>query len=313
MAEIDSLVGKITPSPGVRYTAIALNQKGRDRRAAWMPPLSDPLMPSAALYTHLCDTFARRNTNRSSEQERAQWPAIVAAAQNSQKKEACIAIGAAWGSNFEGRFSQQQRMAVLGQEHALWDAAGIPVTWVSFADPMSWCMPDWVEGQLTAIRDTWPQIRNVQLHLHDGRGMALPSMYAALRVLDETYELHLDVTAGGVGGCPYCGNGRATGMAPAEDVIHMLETMGISTGVDLEKYIDVVLMLDQILGRATMGHVSKAGPRPDRAHLYDPNLPLVETHEQAMHFKFGPEVAADGLIPWAEPIPAPSAGRQSAG
>jgi hydroxymethylglutaryl-CoA lyase len=53
----------------------------------------------------------------------------------------------------------------------------------------------------------------VHLHLHDARNMALPSIYAALRVLDETHTLYLDITAGGIDGCPYCGNGRAPSRA----------------------------------------------------------------------------------------------------
>ena len=306
MAQVDEVVAGFTPRPGVRYTAAALNEKGRERRAAWMPPLSDVLMPPM-LYTHLCDTFVRRNTNRSRADEIASWPRVVQAALDRGAAEVGIGLGAAWGSNFEGRFTLEQRMAQLRDAYELWAPTGIPVTWIGFADPMSWCMPDWVEEQLAAVRSTWPSIRNVHLHLHDARGMALPSIYAALRVLDETFSLHLDVTAGGIGGCPYCGNGRATGMAATEDVVHMLETMGIPTGVDLDKLIQAVWLLEDVLGRPTMGRVSKAGGRPELpADFYDPNLPLVETHEQARHFLLGPAVAEDGLRPWREPIPAPA-------
>lgn len=305
MADIEELVTSYNPVPGIRYTAIALNQKGRDRVAELTPPLSASLMPPFT-YAHLCDTFVRRNANMSQADEIAQWPLVVQAAVDAKLKEVGIGIGAAWGSNFEGEFSIEQRMKMLRAQHALWADAGIGVTWVSLADPMSWCMPNWVEDQLRIIREEWPNIRNVHLHLHDARGMALPSVYAALRALDETDTVQLDVTAGGVGGCPYCGNGRATGMAATEDVVHMLETMGIETGVDLAKLIEAVDLLEDIIGRSAPGHVAKAGPRPDRGHLYDPNLPLVETHEQATHFKNGDSVLADSSHPWREPIPAPN-------
>jgi hydroxymethylglutaryl-CoA lyase len=307
MARIDEVVAGFTPVPGVRYTALALNERGGERRAAYMPPLE--FAPGApALFTHLCDTFARRNTNRSRAEELAGWPAIIEAARTSQATEAGLGLGAAWGSNFEGAFTLAQRMAVLAEQHACWDAAGIPVTWVLLADPMSWCMPDVVETQLLALMQTWPGIRNIHLHLHDARGMALPSIYAALRVLDERFALYLDVTAGGIGGCPYCGNGQATGMAPTEDVVHMLESMGIRTGVDLGKLIEAVWLLEEILGRPTMGHVSKAGPRPlYPADFYDPNLPLVQTYGQARHFLLGSAVAEGGQRPWRVPIPAPAA------
>ena len=79
-------------------------------------------------------------------------------------------------------------------------------------------------------------------------------------------------------------------MAPTEDLVHMLDGMGIETGIDLDKLIEAVWLLEEILGRPTMGQVSKAGPRPDRSALYDPNMPFVATFEQAKHFLKGPDV-----------------------
>lgn len=83
----------------------------------------------------------------------------------------------------------------------------------------------------------------------------------------------------------------------------MLEDMGIDTGVDMDKLIDCVWMLEEILGRTTMGHVSKAGPKPHTSEeFYDPNAPFVETFDQAKHFKLGPEAYKGGIYPWREPI-----------
>jgi hydroxymethylglutaryl-CoA lyase len=304
MADIESLVASFTPREGVRYTALALNQRGRERMAAFMPPLSPSLLPPMT-YAHLCDTFVRRNANQTQQDEIAAWPRVVDAAVAASANEAGIGIGAAWGSNFEGPFTLDQRMAMLRRQQQAWSGSGIPVTWVSLADPMSWCLPHWVEEQLTAIAQTWPLIKNVHLHLHDARGMALPSVYAAVRALDDTFTIQLDVVAGGIGGCPYCGNGRATGMAATEDVVHLLEAMGIETGVDLDRLIDAVWLLEEVIGRPTPGHVSKAGPRPGPGACYDPNLPLVETHDQARHFKRGDQAVSDGVRPWRAPIPAP--------
>jgi hydroxymethylglutaryl-CoA lyase len=305
MAAIDELMERFTPRRGIVYSAVALNDKGRERAAAFTPPLSPPSGPPA-LFCHLCDTFTRRNANTSQAQEIERWPRIVAGAVEHGAREAGIAVNAAWGSNFEGRFSLEQRMDMLARQHALWDEAGIAVTRVMLGDPMSWCMPHDVEEQLEAIRERWPQIRYFHLHLHDARGMALPSIYAALRVLDERDELQVETTAGGVGGCPYCGNGRATGMAATEDVVNMLEEMGIPTGVDLDKLIEAVWLLEEIIGRATPGHVSKAGPLPHGGQLYDANLPLVETHAEARHFRLGEEACAHQARPWREPIPEPA-------
>ncbi len=308
MAEIDELMTRFTPQPGVTYTALALNEKGRERAAEFTPPLAKPPGPPM-LWCHLCDTFTRRNANVSQAQEIERWPQIVERARERGVREAEIGVNAAFGSNFEGAFTLEQRMEKLRRAHGLWDEAGIPVTRVTVGDPMSWCMPHLVEQQLETIRDEWPGITYFHLHLHDGRGMALPSIYAALRVLDAGCELQLETTAGGIGGCPYCGNGRATGMAATEDVVNMLEEMGIDTGVDLDRLIEAVWLLEEIIGRPTPGHVSKAGPLPHGDDLYDANLPLVETFAEARHFRLGPDAAEHQIRPWREPIPTPAVSR----
>jgi hydroxymethylglutaryl-CoA lyase len=82
----------------------------------------------------------------------------------------------------------------------------------------------------------------------------------------------------------------------------MLEEMGIKTGVDLKKLIEVVWLLEDILGRPTMGHVSKAGPLPRGRDLYDINMPFVETFEEARHFIKGPSAYEGGINPWSHPI-----------
>ena len=79
MADVDELLRRFTPRPGVRYSALALNERGRERAASWTPPLSGSGEPPYTL-VHLCDTFTRRNTNRSQADEIAAWPDTVAAA-----------------------------------------------------------------------------------------------------------------------------------------------------------------------------------------------------------------------------------------
>lgn len=174
-------------------------------------------------------------------------------------------------------------------------------------------MPHAVEETLEWVLETWPQITTFHLHLHDARAMALPSFYAAMRVLDERHTIVLDTTLGGIGGCPYCGNGRATGMAATEDVVHMLHAMDIDTGVDLSKLIEAEALLEEIIGRQTPSHVAKGGPMPKTVEAaYNPNLPFVETHEEAQHFRLGEEVVAHQRSPWREPIPAADTSRLKA-
>lgn len=307
MARIDEIVQKFHPRAGVTYTALALNERGVERAKQYSPPLTiERGSGRPTLSCHMCDVFVRRNTNRSQMQEMAAWPRVIAKAREQGATEAGIGTNATFGSNFLGDFSVEMTMKFLEKEHELWDAAGIKVTAVSVGDPMGWCHPVKVEEIFTRVKQQWPEVTNFRAHLHNSRGMALPSMYAGIRSLGPQDALHIDGTIGGFGGCPYCGNGRATGMAATEDVMHMLEGMGIDMGVDLDKLIECVWMAEAMVERQLWGHVSRAGPRPSRVEkLYDMNAPFVETLEHAGHFKLGPKAYEGGIYPWQEPISSP--------
>ena len=306
MERIDEIVSRFNPLPGVTYTALALNSRGVERARAYSPPLTIERDTFPRLTCHMCDVFVRRNTNRSQMQEMERWPQIIAQAQELNIKEAGIGCNASWGSNFLGEFPVDNLMTLFEKEHGMWDEVGIKVASCSMGDPMSHCTPAKVEESITRVKERWPEINHFRLHLHNGRNMAIASAYAAMRSLGPDDTLELDGTIGGYGGCPYCGNGRATGMAPTEDLLHMMEDMGVETGVDIDKVIGCVWMAERIMGRELFGHVSKAGPRPKRVEqLYDMNMPFVETMAQARHFKEGPSVYEGGIYPYTEPIASP--------
>ncbi|MEE9203023.1 MAG: citramalate synthase [Dehalococcoidia bacterium] len=305
MARIDEIVTRFRPRPGVTYSALALNERGVERARQYCPPLTLEEDPWPRLTCHMCDVFSRRNTNRSQMEQVARWPQIASQARERGTSEAGIGVTSAWGSNFLGEFPVDALMTLLEKQHRMWDEAGIRVVSVFLLDPMSWCVPHKVEESVYRIKERWPEVRHFWLHLHDGRNMALASVYAAMRVLGTEDTLDLDGTIGGFGGCPYCGNGRATGMIPSEDILHMMEDMGIDTGVDIDRLIECVWMAEEIVGRPLNGHVSRAGPRPRGRRLYDINMPFVETLEQARHFKVGPSAYEGGLSPYTEPIASP--------
>jgi hydroxymethylglutaryl-CoA lyase len=306
MERIDEIVSKFTPKPGVTYTALALNSRGVERAKAYSPPLTIERDKYPRLTCHFCDVFVRRNTNRTQMQEMERWPQIIAQAQELNVKEAGIGCNASWGSNFLGEFPVDSLMVLLEKQHSMWDEVGINVVSCSMGDPMSHCRPDKVEESVYRVKERWPEVNHFRLHLHNGRNMAIASAYAAIRTLGPDDTLELDGTIGGYGGCPYCGNGRATGMAPSEDILHMMEDMGIETGVDIDKLVDCVWMAERIIGRELYGHVSKAGPRPKTLDkLYDINMPFVETMESAKHFKVGAEAYEGGIYPYNEPITSP--------
>jgi len=306
MACFEELLQSFQPRPGVSYLPFVHNQKARQMAQRYSPPLT--LNEEACtLFIDICDVHQRRNVNRSIEQIMAHWPEMARAARDCGIDSGHVAIASAWGSNFHGKFSQQYRFSMLEKQIEILDSAGIPVVEIGLHDSQSWGLPHELEFDLAEIRRRWPSVKQIHLHLHDARGMALPMIYAGLRSLDSSYVLMLDGTLGGIGGGQYCGNGRASGMAATEDVMHMLEGMGIRTGVDLGKLIDCVWMLEEIIGRPAFGHVSKAGPRPlSPSEFYDANMPGVETLLEARHFRLGPDAYANSkLRPWREAISGP--------
>ncbi len=301
MACIDELVKGFHPNPSVRYVATALNERGKERIRQHVPPLSEK-EDTAQTGVYMCDVFAQRNINRTQEQQISRWPKVVQGCQASGFKEAGIGISASWGSNWTGDVSQEQRMKMLERQYVLWDGAGISVTRVSISDPMGWNMPDQVERQLVAIKERWPSIRDFNLHLHNTRGMALVSTYVAIKTLTSEDTVRLQPAIGGMGGCPFCGNGRGAGLAPTEDLINMLEEMGIDTAVDLEKLIEAVWLAEEVVGHPLWGHVSKTGPRPRYNKLYAMDMPFIETLDEAKHFMKGPSVYQNAPSPWKAPI-----------
>jgi len=301
MADVEDVIRGFHPRPGVRYTAAAFNERGRERARAFTPPLSES-HGGAATQVNLCDVFAQRNYNRTQLTELQRLPGVMQEAHARGVSEAGIGLLSAFGSNWLGEFGDEQHLRLLDHQHQLWSEAGIKVTRVSIADPMSWNMPHRVERLLAEIKNRWPTVHEFNLHLHNARAMALPSVYAALRTLDSGDVLRLQSAIGGMGGCPYCGNGRAAMMIATEDLMHMLEDMGIDTGVDLYRLIEVVWLAEEIIGHPLYGCVSRAGPRPRYHRLYPMEMPFVETLEEARHFLRGPSAYTHQMSPWKAPI-----------
>ena len=301
MAKVDELMRGFTPKPGVKYTYTALNDRGNERAKEYTPPLS-PKVSEAFTRVDMCDVFAQRNTNRTQAQQMAVWPKQIEKAVAKGVTEAGMSISNVWGSNWIGEVPFEQHMLMFDKMYRMWDEAGIKVTKIGMADATSWCMPHQVERTVAGIKERWPSIKDFNLHLHNGRGVGLASIYAGMKQLDSSDTMRLQTTIGGMAGCPYCGNGRAAMMIATEDVMHMFEEMGIDTGVDLYKLIEAVWLAEEVVGHSLYGFVSKAGPRPRFNKLYPMDMPHIETLEQAKHFIRGPKAYEGAHSPWQEPI-----------
>ncbi len=295
MACIDELAEAFEPKPGIEYTAAVFNKRGFDRADAYFPKLN---VRGRRFSTHveLCDTFARRNCNRTQAEMIAAMDAVVEQAAEAGVTGGTAALGNPFGSNFEGAFSLEQCMSLLDLMVEKWRSVGIEVKKVSYLDAMGWNMPHTVRELMSSIRDKYPEVETYHMHLHNTRGVTIASFYEAL-LLGAT---DFDTSLGGMGGCPYCGNGRAAGHVPTEDFVNLCHEMGIETGYDLDKVITAARIAEEVVGHSLWGHVSKAGPLPDKHHLYPADMPFVETFAEAAHFQDGPEVYEGQISPWRE-------------
>jgi hydroxymethylglutaryl-CoA lyase len=302
MARVEEVIKGFTPVEGVSYTALALNPKGAERRAAYADKLTLPDPTLGRTRVHLCDVFVRRNVNRSQADEIAAVPKAVEAARAAGVTHAEISVNAAWGSNWLGEFGEDERMRLLRLQYDAWTEAGVPVTRIHLGDPMSWNTPAAVRSMFRRVLATWPEVHDFHLHLHDARGMAMLSAYTAIQELDERHTVLVDTSIGGMGGCPYCGNGRATRMIPTEDFAHLMDSEGVETGLSVPALVEAGAIAEEVVGHELWSKVTAAGPRPSGRDVYPMDMPFIETFEQAQHFRRGPAVYEGALSPWREPV-----------
>jgi len=293
MACIDEIAERFVPKPGVKYTAAVFNQKGFERAEKYYPKI-DVRTLRFGTHVEMCDSFARRNYNRTQTEQIAAMDGAIARAREAGAESGAVVLGNPFGSNFEGAFTLAQRLDLLTLMIDAWHNAGFEVTRCSLLEAMGWNLPHQVRETIEAIRDRWPEITEFHCHFHNARGATIASYYEALQLGVREF----DTSIGGMGGCPYCGNGRAAGHVPTEDFVDLCEEMGISTGYKLDKLIEAVAIAEEVVGHPLWGHVSKAGPRPSAESLYPIDMPFVETLEEAAHFRCGPDVYAHQLSPW---------------
>lgn len=125
---------------------------------------------------------------------------------------------------------------------------------VILADTTGMATPPRVDRLVRGYVSRFPETP-FSLHFHNNRGTAMANLLVALMAGADTF----DTALGGIGGCPNVP--KAAGNLPTEDVVYLLDDMGVDTGVDLLKIIDAALLLEKILGRTLPGQVMKSGPR----------------------------------------------------
>ena len=243
MADAEQVLAGLNKRPDVHYVGLVLNQKGFERAvAAGCNEIGMAVVAS--------DTFNRRNQGVGTEESIAAWLEIAKAAHAAGVRPQ-VTVSAAFGCPFEGEISVDRVIEVAKRV-----AEANPYE-VAFADTIGVGVPSQVTEILGRAREALPGVR-LRAHFHNTRNTGLANAYAAV----EAGVSALDSSAGGIGGCPFAP--AATGNIPTEDLVYMLQRMGVSTGIDLDKLLATGEWLQQTLGRNVPGMLLKAGgfPKP---------------------------------------------------
>ena len=243
MADAEQVLAGLNKRADVRYVGLVLNHKGFERAvAAGCNEIGMAVVAS--------DTFNRRNQGVGTEESIAAWLEIAKAAHAAGVRPQ-VTVSAGFGCPFEGEISVDRVIDVAKRV-----AEANPYE-VAFADTIGVGVPSQVTEILTRAREALPGVR-LRAHFHNTRNTGLANAYAAVVAGVSA----LDSSAGGIGGCPFAP--AATGNIPTEDLVYMLERMGVSTGIDLDKLLATGEWLQQTLGRNVPGMLLKAGgfPKP---------------------------------------------------
>ena len=240
MADADEVWAGVTKDPAVRYSALAPNLRGA-RRALEAGFTEVEAVVSAS------DTHNRKNVNRSTEQSLDEIAVIIDEAH--QRDATCqVVVATAWGCPYEGDVPVDRVLAVAGR--AVADGADA----ISFGDTTGMATPRRVRDLVGSFRSRHPDVP-LNLHFHNTRGTGLANVLAALELGVDDF----DASVGGLGGCPYAPG--ASGNIATEELVHMVEDMGVGTGVDLAAMIEAAGAAERIVGRELPSQVLRAGPR----------------------------------------------------
>jgi len=159
-----------------------------------------------------------------------------------------VVVATSWGCPYEGDVPASRVLAVAGR--AVADGADS----ISFGDTTGMATPRRVTELVAGFRSQHPDVP-LNLHFHNTRGTGLANVLAALELGVDDF----DASVGGLGGCPYAPG--ATGNIATEELVHMVEDMGVATGVDLDAMIGAAAEAERIVGRQLPSQVLRAGPR----------------------------------------------------
>jgi hydroxymethylglutaryl-CoA lyase len=237
MGDNAAVMAGLQRKAGVRYSVLVPNLKGLD---AALPTRPDEIVVFGAA----SEAFSQRNINCGIDESIERFRPVVEGARAAGVKVRG-AVSCALGCPYQGEVSLDdvERVVALMK--------GIGVQHVGIADTIGVGTPRRAQAALERALKHYP-LTEVSGHFHDTYGQALANIYACLELGVHTF----DTSIAGLGGCPYAKG--ATGNVATEDVVFMLQGLGIETGLDLDALVDAGAFISGVLGRPPVSRAGKA-------------------------------------------------------
>lgn len=237
MADAREVFAGIVQRPGVRYTALVPNREGLDRAL-------EAGVREIAIFAAASETFSRRNINQSIDESLVIYRQVTDAAIQAALRVRAY-LSTSFGCPYEGAVDPA-RVAELAERLIQLGAFEVAIS-----DTIGIAHPGQVEEVLRAVLSRVPASQ-LAMHFHDTRGTALANVLTALHYGITTF----DSAAGGLGGCPYAPG--AAGNLATEDLIYLLDGLGIESGVSLESVMKASLLIEDAVGHPLPSRVVQA-------------------------------------------------------
>jgi hydroxymethylglutaryl-CoA lyase len=238
LADAAELLARLPRAAGVDYPVLVPNERGLDRAL-------DAGVKHVAIFASATETFAQRNLNRTLDTQFTMFePVVGRALQAGLRVRGYLSM--CFGDPWEGAVPVEQVVAV---GRRLFD---LGASQLSLGDTIGVGTAGHVTALLRAFEDAGLSRDALAVHFHDTYGQALSNATAALRCGVTTF----DASAGGLGGCPYAKS--ATGNLATEDLVWLLDGLGIEHGVDLDRLVATSSWMADQLGRPSPSGVVRA-------------------------------------------------------
>ncbi|MGB2974068.1 MAG: hydroxymethylglutaryl-CoA lyase, partial [Candidatus Competibacter sp.] len=237
MAAGAAVLAAIQKLPAVAYPALAPNLRGFNAAVA-------AGAREVAVFGSASEAFSRKNINCSVAASLARFEPVLAAARQAGIRVRGY-VSCALGCPYEGPVAPAAVARVAG---ALYDLGCYEI---SLGDTIGVGTPEAAKRMIETVGGRVP-LERLAGHYHDTYGMAIANIYASLQCGVQTF----DASIAGLGGCPYAKG--ASGNVATEDVVYLLDGLGVETGVDLEALLDCAAWISEVLERRPASKVSLA-------------------------------------------------------